>query len=626
MKTNLLALVFTLGAAAVSADVAAPDPARIDEIAAWLPETPTLGGARISDRATWTRLAGLKDAPDVIRRAEKLLAASVPACPDEWYLDFSRNGNRTRYQKPYFARTTALEDMLFAECAENRGRFLPKITAYLEAILAERSWVMPAHDYKLQVFKGEKCYVDLGSGDRTLVLAFVVDWLGERLDPALVARIRAEADRRTFQPYLATARNPARRDPDHWWYYAEMNWNSVCNATVVRAALALVQDRRVRAEFVESAERAAPVALAGYTADGYCTEGMGYWNYGWGHQLMLGLAVRDATAGRVDLFTDPKCRKVQEYAYGFQVQEGLSPHFADGGGNASAVLLALGRRVWPDLCNAKALAAPAFSGGPDHYALRLFCPEPPPAGAACDRLPVRTEFPCAQVYLMRPDPAAKGPLFGVAVKGGHNAELHNHNDLGSYSLVLDGEVMAGDPGGEVYTRETFNKMRYTHPVLGSYGHPVPYLAGREQKDGRAYAAKILSTSFTPARDTVVVDITKAYPVPELKSLVRTFVYDRAARAFTVTDKIAFTKPCVCEFPTITYASVRADYTPGRFTFVGAKNRTLHVSFSGTGGDWKMKSELVPNPLKDSPKRLALAFVNPVTEAEVTVRFALAKEK
>ena len=33
----------------------------------------------------------------------------------------------------------------------------------------------------------------------------------------------------------------------------------------------------------------------------------------------------------------------------------------------------------------------------------------------------------------------------IGIKCGHNGELHNHNDLGSYTLMLDGTEMGGDP-------------------------------------------------------------------------------------------------------------------------------------------------------------------------------------
>jgi hypothetical protein len=51
-----------------------------------------------------------------------------------------------------------------------------------------------------------------------------------------------------------------------------------------------------------------PLFISGFTNDGYCREGMGYWNYGFGHYVTMGIAVRAATGGRLDILTGDKLR------------------------------------------------------------------------------------------------------------------------------------------------------------------------------------------------------------------------------------------------------------------------------------------------------------------------------
>ena len=41
--------------------------------------------------------------------------------------------------------------------------------------------------------------------------------------------------------------------------------------------------------------------LKGFTPDGYCGEGTGYWNYGFGHYVLLSEEIRLATGGQIDL-------------------------------------------------------------------------------------------------------------------------------------------------------------------------------------------------------------------------------------------------------------------------------------------------------------------------------------
>ena len=594
--------------------------ARVDEIAGWLPERPKADGARIADRAAWDRLALTPNGTNEVKAAEALLDRPVPDAPDAEYLEFTQNGNRTHYQTSLGKRMGAFKHLFVAECVENRGRFLPKIAEYVDAFCAMKSWTLPAHDDNLTCFNGTP-HIDLMSGHISLMLAICADWLGDRLPAATRAKILAEVDRRTFQPHLRHARGQ-ERIKRHWWYHGGNNWNSVCNACVVRSALALAEDRRLRAEFVAIAEETVPYALAGYNDDGYCSEGMGYWNYGYGHHLEMGLSIRAATGGKVDLFADPKCKAVMKYAYGFQVQDGRSPHFADGGGNASEIFLALGRQIWPDLANSAAVKAPAFRGDPATFSLRAFGQEPAPMPPTLDVLPARTWFPDAQVLISRVHHPDRTMTFGVAFKGGHNAELHNHNDVGTYYVMLDGTEMGGDPGGEVYTRRTFSKDRYVSKVLNSYGHPVPVVGGKLQSTGRAAAAKVLRAEFTDAKDTVEIEYAAAYAVPALKSLVRTLSFDRVNDTLTVTDKVVCSEPTAFEVPVITYRTWKRNDDATRFVFdKSAKTyRKLKMDVAASA-PVKFSTDTIENPSRPDVQRLAFTFAEPVTEATLATVYA-----
>ena len=597
------------------------DETRLAEIAASLPERPRADGAPAADRAKWEPLAATEEGRTAVRNAARICGAPVPDTPDDLYLEFSRNGNRTNYQKRYFGRRSNFVCLYVAECLERKGRFIPKIVAYMDAFCAMKSWTLPAHDKSLSCFNGTP-HVDLGSAGLSRELAFCLSWLGDAVPTAAREKVCAEIDRRTFQPYLAHARG-IRKIGGHWWFHGGNNWNSVCNSCVVRTALALVQDRRLRAEFVLHAAGSVPYALAGYTRDGYCSEGMGYWNYGYGHLLAMGLSLRAATGGKVDLFADPKTKTVMEYAYGFQLQTGKSPHFADGGGNPAPVLLALGRQIWPDLVSTAALTAPVLGDDTSYFSLRAFGQEPPPCDPAMDVLPLRTWFPDAQVLISRrhDDNGRRG--WSIAFKGGHNAELHNHNDVGSYTIMMDGCEMCGDPGGEVYTRRTFSKNRYVSKMLNSYGHPVPVVGGKLQKGGRSAAAKVLKTRFTDTEDSIAIDYTAAYGVPSLKSLVRTMTFDRARQTVSITDKASFREPTTFEVPVVTYRDYEKSPDALRFQFKktgGKRTMTLSVAASAP---ISFKAEEIENPGKPSPRRLAFSFENPVTDATLTATFSCA---
>jgi hypothetical protein len=240
-----------------------------------------------------------------------------------------------------------------------------------------------------------------------------------------------------------------------------------------------------------------------------------------------------------------------------------------------------------------------------------------------DVLPPRTWFPDAQVLVARGEWPEKTRRLGLAVKGGHNAELHNHNDVGSYVIMLDGEEMSGDPGGEVYTRRTFSKDRYVSKVLNSYGHPVPVVAGKLQREGRAAAAKVLKTEFTDGCDTLVLDLTAAYDAPTLRSLVRTVTFDRKTGVITMSDAVSFSEPSSFEVPVVTYREYEKDEASGHFEFKKS-NRNLRRRMKldvSASAPLEFKDEKIENPSKPDVTRLSFSLREPVADATVTMRFS-----
>jgi hypothetical protein len=222
-------------------------------------------------------------------------------------------------------------------------------------------------------------------------------------------------------------------------------------------------------------------------------------------------------------------------------------------------------------------------------------------------------FPDAQVYTGR---AAAD--FGVALKGGHNAEHHNHNDLGSFVIARGDRAVLVDPGLEVYTKRTFSDQRYLSKVLNSYGHSVPVIGGELQRTGREYAAKVVSTSFTPTQDTVVLDLTGAYAVPALQSLVRTLTLRRGTNPeVVISDEVAFLTPSTYEGALITFERYRE--RGSGVILVGAGATALRVQIESTT-PWTLRPELIEERLPGDrkPTRLGLALAEPVRTARVTV--------
>ena len=106
--------------------------------------------------------------------------------------------------------------------------------------------------------------------------------------------------------------------------------------------------------------------------------------------------------------------------------------------------------------------------------------------------------------------------YSFAIKGGHNDEPHNHNDLGSFIFSdKDGQVFC-DLGAGRYTKDYFDdSKRYGIFCNSSEGHSVPVVGGEYQSAGKNFSADL-----TFDGETALCDMTKAYNHKNLSSLQR----------------------------------------------------------------------------------------------------------
>ena len=141
-----------------------PTAERIAEIAAMLPEKPTGPCPKASDRMAWQPLMDTPAAESIIKRATAYIGVEPPPLTDEGYLEFSQNGNRSRFEAVYFQRTTRLNLLALAETLEYKGRFIPTLESDIHAICNEKSWNLPAHDKNLNDFYNRSHHAALFSG------------------------------------------------------------------------------------------------------------------------------------------------------------------------------------------------------------------------------------------------------------------------------------------------------------------------------------------------------------------------------------------------------------------------------------------------------------------------------
>jgi hypothetical protein len=79
-------------------------------------------------------------------------------------------------------------------------------------------------------------------------------------------------------------------------------------------------------------------------------------------------------------------------------------------------------------------------------------------------------------------------------------------------------------------------------LLNSFGHPVPEIGGQLQLDATMVHVSVIDNAFSDAEDSISIDMTNAYSVPELKKVTRTLTHSRAGSgSVEVTDAFDLTR-------------------------------------------------------------------------------------
>jgi hypothetical protein len=597
------------------------DASRIQEIAAMLPAQPAGFAWPVSNRAAWQKLAANPAFATVVSDAAKTLVKPLPDQPDNLFLEFSQTGNRTHWQNVASQRRGRVAKFTLAEALENQGRFLPALEKTIVALCAENTWVMPAHDGSLKNFHGEEITPDLGATGLAAELAEADFVLGDKLSLATRQLIRSNIRHRVLEPFRAMIEG---RRPETFWVRTPMNWNAVCVGNTVFAALTLESSTEERAFYAAAGERCIRYFLSGFTPDGYCAEGIGYWNYGYGHFILLTEALRQATGGKIDLLNDDKAIAAALFCRRSEILPGIFPTISDcsPGSKPSAQLTAyVCGRLGLDAGSNQLVGA----GGDLAMALMLASLDGNlPVARKLEKFnesPLRSFFPGGGVLLARTAANAEPP-FAVALKGGHNNEPHNHNDVGSFSVVLGREMVICDPGGEVYTKRTFSAHRYDSKVLSSFGHAVPVIAGQLQKTGADARGVILETNFTAAADTFKLDYRSAYAVPSLQKLERTFVFQRGETpALEVRDEVKFSQPEQFETALVTWGKVNA--TGANTLEITDGDSTLRVTIDTQGREFKWRQEKIDEDVqsKRKPIRIGIELNAKISSGVISLRIA-----
>jgi len=529
------------------------------------------------ERPAWTSLPEATRQV-LIHRGEAGLDYEWPALPATLFLEYARTGNRRNYQKQRSARRNMLCNLVIAECVEGQGRFLDDIANGVWAICEESYWGVPAHLYMQKQGRGlpdvTEPTVDLFAGETASLLAWTCYLLGPQLDrvsPLIRQRIEHEMQRRILTPCL-------ERD-DFWWMGFTSdhvnNWNPWCNSNWLTAALLMESDESRRLAAVQKIMKSLDRFIANYPADGGCDEGPGYWNRAAASLFDCLELLYGATDGAIDIYGEPLIREMGRYIYRVHINDRYFINFADAPAKvdiAADLAYRYGRRIGDDrLMKFAAFSARrqratgrGLSGSLGRQLPAIFNSSNLESAEPAQPLLRQVWLKDTQVMAARSEAGSAKGLY-LAAKGGHNAESHNHNDVGNFIVYMDGQPMIIDVGVETYTAKTFSRQRYDIWTMQSQFHNLPTVNGVMQRAGREFAARRVTCTLNDASAELELDIAGAYPPKAgVRSWVRTMRLERGKEIRVVDAYELESAPRDLTLSLMTPCAVTQD-APGRLT-------------------------------------------------------------
>lgn len=492
-----------------------------------------------------------------IKLAESYLHFEYPHLSATDFLDFSRTGNRVRYENRYFIKRYALNALVLAECVENKGRFMDDIVNGIFSICEESAWQLPPHNTyvrdmpQLPLPDASAPVLELFACETGAVLATTAYLLSKKLDevsPFITKRIRFELSHRIFTPYINY----------HFWWMGNgkepmNNWTIWCTENVLITAFFANTDEELQRKIFEKACKSADYFLAEYGEDGCCDEGAQYYRHA-GLCLFGALEVLNTvTNGHfASLYEEPKIKNMAAYIMNVHIQDKYYLNFAD----CSPVA---GRSGTKEYLFAKRtgntqmmyFAATDFLAGKKdtlmlpnesnlYYRLQnAFTVSEIKELALSSHAPVTYPdiyYPSVGVFIARDE-----HLY-LAVKAGDNDDSHNHNDTGSFTVYKNGKPLLIDVGVESYTKKTFSPQRYEIWTMQSAYHNLPTINGQMQQDGADYCAREVTYSFTDDICRIQMELASTYPASSaLASYIRsaTLIKDKE---IVIHDTFSFNKP------------------------------------------------------------------------------------
>ena len=258
-----------------------------------------------------------KYGPSYIEAAEKELENPYPLLNATQYMEFAREGNRSRFEAVYFRRRSMLMTFVLAELAEKQGRFTDRIIDGVWHILEESTWILPAHNATNKnnpgtplidaFFTAEEDddvkHIDLFSATTAAQMAWIWYLTEDILDPhtpVIRRRILSQLKQRILHPF--------RTYKHDWWMGYKggslNNWTPWIISNVLTVLSLCEEDTAVREEVMDKSITILDFFTRDYPSDGGCDEGPGYWSAAGASYFDCMELLYDLSGGKIDIFDD----------------------------------------------------------------------------------------------------------------------------------------------------------------------------------------------------------------------------------------------------------------------------------------------------------------------------------
>ncbi|MEZ4904722.1 MAG: heparinase II/III family protein [Spirosomataceae bacterium] len=520
---------------------------------------------------------------NVIKAGEAVLEYKFEPISATRSLDFVRSGDREQHSKISFGKRNALIDLVLAESIEDKGRFTEAILNGVWSICEESFWGVPAHISGTGLPNVENHIVDLFSAETAALLSLTDYFVGEKLDKInklIRKRIYYETNQRFFIPMM--------KNPNYSWMSktnAVNNWNPWIMSNWMTATLLLEKDENRRADLLYASMLGLDLYLNGLGEDGGCDEGPSYW-FAAGACVFDCLELLDeATQGKVNIYNEPLVQKMASYVYKTHIANDYFVNFADADPKLKPdgiMLYRFGRKLNDSQLTQMGKWAvekypTAVSNNGFHRMRKVQ-----------NLLTIKNIDPQKNSYEPIKDAylndiqvltARSSNGFFLATHGGHNAESHNHNDVGDFLLYANGEPVIIDAGRGNYTARTFSAQRYQLWFTQSQHHNLPIVNGVGQLAGRKYEAQNAKSVVNDKEASLSMDIAPSYDkAANIQTWNRTVKLNRVKNIVEISDDYVLTqKPTSLQQVFMTVAEVDIS-TAGKIGLKTPKNQSFTLQY------------------------------------------------